>query len=174
MVVMKVFKYGLTIMAFLSLVSCTSLGVNLPSYDKLLKAQTEQDGRACVRQRNIRGYGMLDDNVISINVSGKHSYYLVTTLYQCHSLQTSFSAGFKGDFLELCGGGRDKILTSEESCPIKSIFEFESKEEAFATYEKVDQIRQDLRKEAQEKANQQAASKSDKTVLLFKPEVLFI
>jgi hypothetical protein len=140
-------------MAFLSLVSCANLGVNLPSYDKLLKAQTEQDGRACVRQRNIRGYGMLDDNVISINVGGKHSYYLVTTLYQCHSLQTSFSAGFKGDFLELYGGGRDKILTSEESCPIQSIFEFESREEAFTTFENVDKIRRDLRKMAQEKAN---------------------
>jgi hypothetical protein len=158
---MKFFKYCLIIMAFLSLVSCAILGVNLPSYDKLLKAQTEQDGRACVRQRNIRGYGMLDDNVISINVGGKHSYYLVTTLYQCHSLQTSFSAGFKGDFLELCGGGRDKILTSEESCPIQSIFEFESREEAFTTFENVDKIRRDLRKMAQEKANEQAASKND-------------
>jgi hypothetical protein len=159
--IMKVFKYCLTIIAFLSLVSCISLGVNLPSYDKLLKAQTEQDGRACVRQRNIRGYGMLDDNVISINVGGKNSYYLVTTLYKCNSLQTSFSAGFKGDFLELCGGGRDKILTTEESCPIKSIFEFESREEAFAIFENVDKIRQDLRKKAQEKANEQAASKND-------------
>jgi hypothetical protein len=161
--IMKFFKYCLTIIAFLSLVSCISLGVNLPSYDKLLKAQTEQDGRACVRQRNIRGYGMLDDNVISINVGGRNPYYLVTILYQCNSLQTSFSAGFKGDFLELCGGGRDKILTSDESCPIKSIFEFESREEAFATFENVDKIRQNLRKEIQEKANEQAASKNDET-----------
>jgi hypothetical protein len=161
---MKVFKCCFAIIAFFSLVSCSSLSINLPSYDDLLKAQTEQDGRACVRQYNIRGYGMLDDDVISINASGKNSYYLVTTWFKCHSLQTSFSAGFKGDFLELCGGGRDKILTSEESCPIKSIFEFESREQAFATFEKVDEIRQDLRKEAKQKAEEQAASKNDITI----------
>ncbi len=149
---MKFFKYCLIIIGFLSLVSCTSLGVNLPSYDKLLKAQTEQDGRACVRQRNIRGYGMLDNDVISISAIGKNRYYLVTTLFRCQSLQTSFSAGFKGDFFELCGGGGDKILTSEESCPIKSIFEFETREDAFASFEKADNVRRDLRKEAQQKA----------------------
>jgi hypothetical protein len=158
---MKFFKCCFSTIAFFSLVSCSSLSVNLPSYDDLLKAQTEQDGRACVRQQNIRGYGMLDNDVISINASGKHSYYLVTTLFKCHSLQTSFSAGFKGDFLELCGGGRDKILTSEESCPVKSIFEFESREQAFATFEKADEIRQDLRKEAKQKAKEQAGLNND-------------
>ena len=156
---MKVFKYCLAIIAVSSFVSCSSLGVNLPSYDELLKAETEQNGRACVRQHYIRGYGILEDDVISINASGKNRYYLVTTMFQCHSLQTSFTAGFKGDFLELCGGGRDKILTSEESCPIESIFEFKSRKEAFATFEKVDGIRQNLRKEAEQKANEQEGSK---------------
>ena len=78
-----------------------------------------------------------------------------------HSLQTSFAAGFKGNFSELCGNGSDKILTSEESCPIKSIFEFESKEEAFATFEKVQVIRQDLRKEASEKAKEPVILKNE-------------
>ena len=149
--------------AFFNLVSCSSLGVNLPSYDNLLKAQTEQDGRACVRQRNIRGYGMLDGDVISISASGKNRYYLVTTLFKCQSLQTSFFAGFKGDFFELCGGGRDRILTSGEPCPIKSIFEFESREKAFASFEKADNIRQDLKQEAQQKAKEPAAIKNDRT-----------
>lgn len=160
---MKVFEYILVFIALLTLVSCSSLDINLPSYDNLLKAQTEQDGRVCLRQRNIRGYGMLNNDVISINASGKSQYYLVTTLFRCQSLQTSFSAGFKGDFFELCGGGRDKILTSEGSCPIKSIFEFGSREEAFVSFEKADKIRQDLKKEAQQKAKDQAASKSNKT-----------
>lgn len=150
-------------MAMISLVSCSSLDINLPSYDDLLKTQTEQVGRACVRQHNIRGYGMLDDEVISINASGKNRYYLVTTLYQCHSLQTSFTAGFKGNFSELCGGGRDKILTSEESCPIKSIFEFKNREEAMAAFDKADKIRQNLRTEAKEKAKEQAFSANDST-----------
>ena len=156
---MKVFKYCLAMSTLLSLVSCSSLQLNLPSYDELLKAQTEQDGRACVRQHNIRGFGMFEDDVISISASGKNRYYLVTTMYQCHSLQTSFTAGFKGDFLELCGGGFDKILTSEESCPIKSIFEFKSREEAVASFEKVEKTRLDLKQAAQEKA----AEKNDKT-----------
>jgi hypothetical protein len=149
---MKIFKCFLVFIAFFNLASCSSLDINLPSHDKLLKAQTEQDGRSCVRQRNIRGYGMLDNDVISISAIGKNRYYLVTTLFRCQSLQTSFSAGFKGDFFELCGGGGDKILTSEESCPIKSIFEFETREDAFASFEKADNVRQDLRKEAQQKA----------------------
>jgi hypothetical protein len=160
---MRVIICFLVVVAFFNLVSCSSVGVNLPSYDNLLKAQTKQDGRACVRQRNIRGYGMLDGDVISISASGKSRYYLVTTLFQCQSLQTSFSVGFKGDFFELCGGGRDRILTSEESCPIKSIFEFESREKAFAIFEKADKIRQDFRQEAQQKAKEQAALKNDKT-----------
>ena len=154
-------KRCLVMIAFFSLVSCSSLGVNLPSYDELLRTQTEQDGRACVRQHNIRGYGMLEDDVISINARGKNRYYLITTWFKCHSLQTSFAAGFKGNFSELCGNGSDKILTSEESCPIKSIFEFESKEEAFATFEKVQVIRQDLRKEASEKAKEPVILKNE-------------
>jgi len=157
--IMIFLKRCLVMIAFFSLVSCSSLGVNLPSYDELLSAQTEQDGRACVRQHNIRGFGMLEDDVISINARGKNRYYLITTWFKCHSLQTSFAAGFKGDFSELCGNGRDKILTSEESCPIKSIFEFESKQEAFATFEKVQVIRQELRKEAKEKVKGQEVSK---------------
>ena len=158
---MKVFKYCLAIITGFSFVSCSSLLVNLPSYDELLRAETEQNGRACVRQHNIRGYGILDDDVISIEARGKNAYYLVTTWLRCHSLQTSFSAGFKGDFLELCGGGRDKILTTEESCSIKSIFEFESREEALAYFEKASKVRQELKTEAQEKAQKHAMLKND-------------
>ena len=153
------FKYCLGIIALLSFVSCSNLGVNLPNYDDLLKAQTEQNGKACVRQRNIRGYGMFDNDVISINARGQNRYYLVTTLFRCHSLQTSFAAGFKGTFSELCGGGSDKIITSEGSCPIKSIFEFASREDAVAIFEKAEKIRQDLRNEAKEKEKEKEKDK---------------
>lgn len=106
---------------------------------------------------------MLDDDVISISAQGRNRYYLATTLFHCESLQTSFSAGFKGGFSELCGGGRDKIITTEESCPIKSIFEFGSREEAFATFENIEQARQKLRKEAKEKIKDQANADNAKT-----------
>jgi hypothetical protein len=82
---------------------------------------------------------------------------------RCPSLQASFSAGFKGDFSELCGGGRDKILTSEESCLIRSIFEFKSQQEASASFKKVNKIRQDLRSKAIQPAKQQAAPTNAKT-----------
>jgi hypothetical protein len=159
----KVFKYCITTTAFFILASCSSLDVNIPSYDELLKAETEQNGRACVRQHNIRGYGILEDDVISIDARGRNRYYLLTTFLRCNSLQTSFSAGFKGDFSELCGGGRDKIITSEESCSIKSIFEFESRQDAFAAFEKAEKIRLDIRTEAEENSKEQAALKKDKS-----------
>lgn len=139
------------IITLTNLVSCSSTRVDLPSYDELLRAQTKQDGRACVRQHNISGYGLLGDDVVSISAPSNKRYYLATTLFQCQSLQTSFRAGFKGDFSELCGGGRDKIVTTEEYCPIKSIFEFGSRKEAFDTFDIIEKIRKDLTKEAQAK-----------------------
>ena len=106
----------------LTLAACSSLQANLPDYDQLLKTQTEQNGRACIRESDIRGYGVLDDSVVSINGRGRKEYYLLTTVYQCNSLMTSGSAAFIGGFSELCGGGRDNIFTGDDSCPIKSIF----------------------------------------------------
>lgn len=153
--------YCLAIIALFSFVSCSNLGVNLPNYDDLLKVQTEQNGKACVRQHNIRGYGVLDNDVISLNARGQNRYYLVTTLFRCHSLQTSFAAGFKGTFSELCGGGSDKIITSEGSCPIKSIFEFATREEAIAIFEKAEKIRHDLRNEATEKVKEKKEEKEN-------------
>jgi hypothetical protein len=149
---MKVFKYVLLTLAFLSITSCISTGVNFPSFDDLIRAETEQNGRACIRQRDINGYGMLQDDVISVDGRGRNSYYLITTLFRCNSLQTSFAAGFQGSFSELCGGGGDKIITPEEACPIKGIYEFESREAAFATFNKADEIRKDLRAKAKEQA----------------------
>jgi hypothetical protein len=142
-------------MAVITLVSCSSSSVKIPSYDDLLKIQTEQNGRACIRQHNIRGYGVLEDDVLSINARGKNKYYIATTWLRCDSISTSFAAGFKGDFSEVCGGGRDSILTSEQSCSIKSIFEFSSREEALMYFKKAKETRQSLR----EKANKEVQEK---------------
>lgn len=145
-------KYGVIVMALASVVSCSSVQVDLPSYDELLRVETQQNGRACIRQHDIRGFGSLDDEVVSVSSNRKDHYYLVTTLFRCSSLQTSFTAGFKGGFSEFCGGGRDKILTSEESCPIKHIFEFNSREEAFSAFDKAKTVRQNVRNEAEKQA----------------------
>ena len=156
---MKNTHYLLAFGACASLSACSSTPLNMPSVDELLRADTEQNGRACVRQNDIRGYGILDDDVISVDARGSKRYYLITTLFQCHSLQTSFAAGFKGDFFELCGGGRDKILTSQEACPIKSIFEFESREKAFEAFEKAELTRKQIREQA--KKDQDADTAKD-------------
>lgn len=140
-------------MTFFSLVSCSSVDVNLPSYDHLISQQTEQDGTICLRQRNIQGYALLDDEVIRFDSRGNNSYYLATTVSRCNSLKANFALALKGDFSEICGGKRDKVLTTSESCAIKSIFEFKSKADAFATFEKADKIRQNLRKELQEQVS---------------------
>lgn len=150
---MSLMKYVSGLILLFSMSACSNLNVSVPSFDELLSTQTKQDGRACIRQNNIRGYGLLDDRVISVNASGPKRYYLVTTLLQCHSLRTSFAAGFNGRFSELCGGGRDSIITADEACPIKSIFAFESREEAFANFNTAEQTRKDLREASKQNTN---------------------
>ncbi|MFT2091103.1 DUF6491 family protein [Paraglaciecola sp. 2405UD69-4] len=145
---MKIFNCSLVLLGAVSLVSCSSLNVDLPSYDEVLRTETEQDGRACVRQRNISGYGTLDDDVISISSSGKKRYYLATTFMNCNSLLTSFRAGFKGDFFEVCGGRNDKIITSDEACPIRSIFEFDTKDQAMDAFNHAEKTIESIRDEA--------------------------
>ena len=130
-----------------NLMACASVQSNLPDYDKLLKTQTEQNGRACIRESDIRGYGVLDDSVVSIDARGRKEYYLLTTTYQCNSLMTSGSAAFVGGFSELCGGGRDNIFTGDDSCPIKSIFKFESRAQAFAAFDEANDVRNQMREE---------------------------
>ncbi|MDU0355022.1 DUF6491 family protein [Paraglaciecola aquimarina] len=130
---------------------CSTLNMQMPSYDELLLAQTKQSGRACIRQRDIRGFGMLDDKVISIN-GGKNHYYIATTLYQCHSLHASFSVGFESQFSEFCSGNSSQIITSEESCPIKSIYKFSSRKEAFAAFEQAENKRKALKRKAEKAA----------------------
>ncbi|GLR69220.1 DUF6491 family protein [Agaribacter marinus] len=150
---MKIHATAFAIGASILLSACVSTEPPLPKYDELLKAETQQDGRACIQQRNIRGFGVLEDNVISIDAVGKKDYYLITTIYQCNSLQTDFRAGFKGSFTQLCGGGRDRVITSEESCPIRSIFEFESREEAFSAFNKTREIRENMRQKNKEESS---------------------
>ena len=138
----------------LGLMACSSMQTNLPDYDELFKAQTKQNGRACIRESDIDGYGVLEDNVVSMSGRRPNEYFLLTTLYHCQALTTSFQAAFVGGFSELCGGGRDKIFTGGDSCPIQSIFKFDSREHAFAAFDKATETRNQLRKEfEQQKAN---------------------
>jgi len=149
-------KVLLTGMFLASLAGCASLQSNLPNYDELLKTQTEQNGRECIRDSQIRGYGVLDDDVVSIDARRPNEYYLMTTLYRCQSLVMSNSAAFVGGFSELCGGGRDKIFTGEDSCPIKSIFKFESREQAFDAFDQAKETRKKLKEEFEQNATEES------------------
>ena len=105
-----------------------------PRMDAMLAEVTEQDGRACIRIGDIEGFAPLGDRVVSVGGRGKRQY-LVTTMYRCDSLSGSFGVGFSGTFSEVCGGGMGNVVTREETCPIKYIFEFQSREDAFAAYQ---------------------------------------
>ncbi len=148
---MKVFKACFITLSTLGLLACSNVERSVKSYENLLKASTEQDGKACVRQRSIRGFGMLADDVVSVEVLGKPRYYLMTTRMRCDSLHTHFSAGFKSDFFEICGGANDKIVTAEESCTIDSVFAFDTRDAALEAFNNAKQIRVELRRQANTK-----------------------
>lgn len=141
---------------FVSLLSgCANNPKNLPSFDELLKSETQQDGKTCIRQNDINGYGVLGNDIISVDARGK-KHYLITTLYRCNTLNTGFQAGFDGSYFDFCPL-RDKIVTIDESCPVKSIFEFDSRDDAFAAFENA----KSLRDEAREAINAENESKKE-------------
>jgi hypothetical protein len=114
------------------LTACASTG-GTPRMGKMLSENTGQNGRACVRLGDIRGYGVLDDGVVSID--GGTRYYLATFLPGCNDLETSARAAFDGDFGEVCGRSMNRIVSDGDSCVINQMFEFESREAAFAAYD---------------------------------------
>ncbi|WP_020207663.1 DUF6491 family protein [Gilvimarinus chinensis] len=113
--------------------ACTSTGSASSNISNTLQSMTGQNGRACIDAGDIRGYGVLDRNVISINAFNK--YYLATVLPGCTDLEVSSRAIFEQRFAEVCGGGMNSLKTAGDKCTIRSIFEFENRNEAFAAHE---------------------------------------
>jgi len=68
-------------------------------------------------------------------------------LFRCQSIQTSFALGFDSRFAQICGGGQDRILSGEENCPIRGIYKFENREQAFAAFDALEAKRAAIRKE---------------------------
>lgn len=116
------------------LAGCSTTEGETPRFQQVLKDTTGQDGRACVQEKDIRGYGVLDYDVVSID--GRRNYYLATLLPGCHDVGTSPRAAFEERFTEVCGGGMHKMYTSGDHCTIRHLFEFESREAAFEAHEK--------------------------------------
>jgi len=114
----------------------------VPKMSALLQQLTEQNGRACVRNSDIDGYGTAKNRVVTID--GGRKYYLATTLHACHELDTSARALFKGDFGEVCGNSLSKIVAGKSYCSIGSMYVFDSRKEAFATLRKARELRQEV------------------------------
>ncbi|MBN1379502.1 MAG: hypothetical protein JXA04_09730 [Gammaproteobacteria bacterium] len=142
--------FGITLFAAV-LGGCASTGADIPRVSDMLRESTGQNGRACVRQMDIRSYGVLDNDVVSINATRK--YYLATVWPGCNDLQTSMRAMFKGGFGEVCGGSTNKIATGGDQCVIRQMFEFKSRDEAFETYNALMEKRKEMREAADSKVD---------------------
>lgn len=134
--------FGVATLA-VALSSCTTMGEDLPPMNDMLSEATGQNGRACVDTRDIQSYGVLEEDIISINAAG--SYYLATTQPNCMDIMGSLGAAFSSDFRELCGQSMDTILTSGGSCTIGQLYQFETREEAFDTYNSIMERREELK-----------------------------
>lgn len=122
----------LTAAAGVVLVAGCATNPDAPSFYQVLSEAADGNGRACVDQRDIRGYGVLDEGVISID--GRRNYYLATVMPGCNALESSPRALFEGNFSEVCGGGGDRLRTDDEHCSIRQIFEFEDREAAMKVH----------------------------------------
>lgn len=113
-----------------ALTGCASTGASADLTGALGEI-TGQNGRACVDQRDIQGFGLVSNRTLSINTRTS-SYYLATTQLACDPLGVDVRAAFGGRFSETCGGRGDLFSTASGSCRIKAIYRFDSREAAFA------------------------------------------
>ena len=125
------------------LASCASTGAPVATQ---LRDVTGQNGRACILKSDIKSYGVLKNNVVSIN--GVRKYYLATVLPGCTDLQTSARAMFSGKFGSVCGQTSDSITTRGNRCTIGQIFQFDNKDQAFDTYNSIVQQGQSMKSSA--------------------------
>ena len=129
-----------TLAAILTLATLAISGCATTAYqptpaemNSALRDITGQDGRACVRQRDIDGYGTLSDTVLSVSDKFR-GHYLMITRYSCPGMEVAPRALFEGAFTEFCGQ-RDSITTRGGRCPILSVYTFENRDAAFAAHD---------------------------------------
>ena len=130
-------KYSAYVVGLLSvfLIACSSTD-KFPQkqVDASLRELTGQDGKACLKNRDIRGYGVLSNSAISID--GGRKYYIATVRPGCLNLQTSFRVAFEKRFDEVCGGGLHKLFPGDgENCIIRAIYEFNDRASALLDWE---------------------------------------
>jgi hypothetical protein len=104
-----------------------------------LREITGQNGRACVRIRDIAGYGTLSDSVLSVS-SKFRNHYVMVTLHRCPAIESGARLAFKGAFTDFCGGGRDSVHGGNGRCPVQSVFEFDDRDAAFAAHDQAEEM----------------------------------
>lgn len=130
------------------LTGCGTFSSSSPQFHQVLRDTAGQNGRACVRQSDIRGYGVLERDVVSID--GRRNYYLATLQPGCNALSTSPRALFEGRFSEVCGGGRSRLKVGGDTCTFRQIFEFDNRDAAFEAHQQALETFQQLREEDSE------------------------
>ncbi len=129
-------KFAVTISALLVGSCASTFTPTATEMNDALRNLTGQDGRACVRQRDINGFGALNDTVLSVSDKFR-GHYLMVTRFRCPGMETASAALFEGAFTEFCGQ-RDAITTRDGRCPIQSVFEFDNRQAAFDAHEQAE------------------------------------
>lgn len=149
---MNSIKTFLVLFAAMLISACANQPTMPTSQDYLqaFKAETGQDGRACVDNSDINGYGTLDpDSVVSIDSRRQNEYFVAVTNRRCDGISTSSVAGIGGDDWQLCGGRMDTITVAGDRCTIGGLFAYDSREAAFESW---DRVKASLRVQSDENA----------------------
>lgn len=133
----KVTTLGLAMFALVSCGGNTKEGGSPPKLSDILTEQSGQNGRACVRVSDIKGYGY-SKGVLTID--GRRDYFLATTVMRCHSLDMAVGVAFDGPQNEICGGGNSYIQSKGGRCIISKIFEYDNRKAAFSALDEAKKI----------------------------------
>jgi hypothetical protein len=122
--------------------ACATTAGDKPKLGNMLADTTKQDGRACVKVGDIQGYGVLQDNVLSIEGEGEH--YLATLMPGCNDLPVSGRILFSGDFGEVCGQSMDEVVAGDTHCTINNLYKFDDRDDAMDAYHATLEMREHL------------------------------
>jgi hypothetical protein len=143
---MKHLKITAAAVCAVFLISCTTTGDrDAHKLSSLLEDTTGQNGRACVKVSDIEGYGVLEDNVLSIE-GEDDEHYLATVTPGCDDLPTTARLQFSGDFGEVCGQAMDEIVMGDDRCTINQLFEFDDRDDAMDAYHATLELREQMDK----------------------------
>ena len=118
--------------------SSSSFSPSSQEMNRALQEITGEDGRACVRTRDISGYGTLNDTTVSVSDKFRGHSLMVTT-FRCPAIEASPGAAFKGAFTEFCGR-RDSLFSGGSRCPVQSVFVFENRDAAFEALDQAEAL----------------------------------